>query len=52
MPAAASCVNVTYRIVDMPKAFDDVPWPAHGETDDRPKPVPRMSRIRERPRLR
>ena len=45
MPDAASCVKVTHRIVEMPKVAALTPACVHGETDDRPSPTPRISRI-------
>jgi len=45
MAEASNCVSVSHRIVVTPKVEALIPSRAHGETDDRPSPTPRMSRI-------
>src|ERR1700761_3186840 len=45
MPEAASCVNVSHAMVETPKVVALAPLPANGETDDRPRPTPRINRM-------
>ncbi|RZL10056.1 MAG: hypothetical protein EOP40_07765 [Rubrivivax sp.] len=37
-----------HKMVDTPKVVAETPDEAHGDTDDSPRPVPRISRISER----
>ena len=47
MPDARSCVSVTHKMVDTPKVVALTPSCTHGDTEDKPKPVPRISKIRD-----
>lgn len=48
MPEASSCVSVNHRMVDTPNVVALTPSLAHGDTEDSPRPIPRISRIRDR----
>ena len=45
MPDAASCMKASQAMVDTPMA---VALNDHGDTDDRPSPTPRISRMKDR----
>ena len=47
MPEAMICVSVNQTMVDMPKVTALMPLCAQGDTEDKPKPVPKMSKIKD-----
>ena len=47
VPAETSWVTVTHTIVAVPKTVAVAPWPDHGETEESPRPTPRISKIRD-----
>ena len=47
MPEASNCVKVSHKMVDTPNAVAPMPALAQGETDDKPKPVPRINKIND-----
>src|SRR5664279_4034123 len=43
-----SWVKVTQRMVDTPKVAAPIPLCAHGDTEDNPKPIPSINKIKDR----
>lgn len=48
IPEATSCVNVSHRMVDIPKVVALTPLNAQGDTEDSSKPVPNIKRISDK----
>ena len=42
---SCNCVRVIHAIAEMPNVLALIPLNAHGETDDKPSPVPKISMI-------